>query len=526
MTVSTHRKSRRFRRTAVAAVGLLAIVAAGCTSGDDAASGSTTTAAEPLTTLVEEDPTFVEGDCWWPLAPETPAEVTITCGTVEVPEDRSVSGGRTVALPVARIHHSGGDAAAPPLLMLHGGPGGSLLDSAPVNAVKSESLKSRDTILWDQRGSGRSVPTLNCPEKEVVTVDALGAADPFEQELATNVAAIEQCRGRLEAEGIDLDQYNTLASVADIESIRRAFGAELLNLNGTSYGTRIGLAYTRAHPERVRALVIDSVYPPGVGGADRFRSAPQEAFDRLFEACAADAACNAAYPDFGTTFDAAVDALNERPETFTRSVEVGGETTERTFTLTGADLRSGMFAGLYETDLIPLIPGLVSGVANGDRAFLPTFIDMAMPRIVGLSEGAFYSVDCADSGRLLDGATPAELGGDGADSLYTLVSSQIACDPWGVEFLPESFNETVVVDTPTLVFGATLDPITPYADSVAQAEAMPNARFVSVPRGGHGVQRFDECTQQAYIGFLDDPTAPLPECTESIPPLPFSTPGA
>lgn len=520
MNVTTRSRSKRFAIVVCAAAFVV-----GCTSDDEASSGSSTTAA-PSTTVVEENPTFVEGECWWPLHPATPAEVTVTCGTVDVPEDRTVDGGRTVTLPVARIHHSGGDAAAPPLVMLHGGPGGSLLDVAPNNAVNSESLLRRDTILWDQRGAGRSVPSLNCPEKEVVTVESLGAAAPFDQELAANVAAIEACRDRLVGEGIDLDQFNTVASVADLDSIRRAFGAEQLNLNGTSYGTRLGLAYARQHPEKVRALVIDSVYPPGIGGADWHREAPQEAFDRLFEACAADEACNAAYPDFGTTFDAAVAALDERPETFTRSVEVDGTVSERTFTVTGSDLRSGMFAGLYETDLIPMIPGLVSGVANGDRSFLPTYIDMAMPRIVGMSEGAFYSVDCADSGRLLDGATPAELGGDGADSLYTFVSSQISCDSWDVEFLPEEFNETVVVDVPTLVFGATLDPVTPYSHSVQQAEAMPNARFVSIPRGGHGVQRFDACTQEAYLGFLDDPTAPLPACTETIVPLPFSTPGA
>ncbi len=177
---------------------------------------------------------------------------------------------------------------------------------------------------------------------------------------------------------------------------------------------------------------------------------------------------------------------------------------------------------MYDTTLIPLIPGIITAIAEGDRSILPTYISMAMPRIVGLSEGAFFAIDCADSGRQLDGATSEELAGEGENSLYSFISSQLHCETWDVEFVPESFEEPALPDVPTLVFGGTLDPITPYGDSVAQAESMPNARFVGVPRGGHGVRSFDDCTTSAFLTFLDDPEAPLPACTESIEPLPFA----
>ncbi len=299
-------------------------------------------------------------------------------------------------------------------------------------------------------------------------------------------------------------------------------GVEQWNLVGASYGTRIGLAYAREHPDRVRTLTIDSVYPTQIGGAERAKDAPDQAFDRLIEACAEDETCNAAHPDLGATFDTAVAELDARPEVLTSTVDVAGETSERTFELTGADLRSGMFAGMYDTTLIPLIPGIISAIAEGDRSILPTYISMAMPRIVGLSEGAYFAIDCADSGRLLDGATSEDLAGSGENSLYSFISAQLHCEVWDVEFVPESFEEPALPDVPTLVFAGTLDPITPYQDSVDQAEAMPNARFVGVPRGGHGVRSFDDCTTSAYLGFLDDPEAPLPECTSSIAPLPFA----
>jgi pimeloyl-ACP methyl ester carboxylesterase len=79
-------------------------------------------------------------------------------------------------------------------------------------------------------------------------------------------------------------------------------------------------------------------------------------------------------------------------------------------------------------------------------------------------------------------------------------------------------------DVPTLVFGGTLDPVTPYDGSRAQAEAMPDARLVTVPRGGHGAVSFDDCTVSALTTFWSDPAADLPTCVEAIEPLPFSVP--
>ena len=510
------------RRRCIGAAAVAVVLLAGCTSGgDDESAGAerstTTTTAAPFV----EDPTFVERDCWWDLAGIREG-VTVTCGTVDVPADRADAESELISLPVARVHYFVADPAAAPSLVLHGGPGGSLLGNAPEGAMNAPTLPDRDIVLWDQRGSGRSEPSLNCPEKEIAAVEALAADAPFEEELEANLAAAQVCRDRLVASGIDLDDYDTPSSVADIESIRVALGIEQWNVEGASYGTRLGLAYAREHPDRVRSLVIDSVYPTQVGGAERARETPNQAFDRLIDACAEDPVCDEAHPDLGATLDDTVAELDARPEVLTATVDVAGASSERTFVLTGADLRSGMFAAMYDSELIPLVPGILESIAKGDRSILPTYVSMAMPRIVGLSEGAYFAIDSADSGRLLDGATSEELADDGENSLYSFISAQLHCGVWDVEFVPESFEEPALPDVPTLVFGGTLDPITPYQDSVDQAEAMPNAWFIGVPRGGHGVRSFDPCTRGAYSDFVDQPEAPLPECSKPILPLPFA----
>jgi pimeloyl-ACP methyl ester carboxylesterase len=106
----------------------------------------------------------------------------------------------------------------------------------------------------------------------------------------------------------------------------------------------------------------------------------------------------------------------------------------------------------------------------------------------------------------------------------TLGTAQAYCPQWKVDAVPASFNEPVAIDVPTLVFGGTLDPITPYENSQAQAALMPNARFVSVPRGGHGGLGFDACTISAANAFWADPAAELPACVGELEPLAFSTP--
>lgn len=514
-------------RRLAAAVLAVALVAA-CSSGDDGADdtepdGSSTTEAtaapEPVPAVASE---FVEADCWWDRPEDQSADVEVTCGTVDVPSDPADPDSDPVTLAVLRAHHVDADPDAPPVLLLHGGPGGDSL-VGPLGFGEGDLLAGQDLITFDQRGSGRSTPSLNCPEKEEAILNALGAAGTWEDEYAANRAATEACYQRLtEDEGIDLDLYDTPTSVHDIEVLRETFGVEQWNVWGGSYGTRLGLDYARTHPDRVRSLLIDSVYGPEIGGLERELDRVSSALDRLFAACADDTAC-AGLGDLGDLFDQAVAGLDADPEAVTTTVDVNGEPVERDFEVVGSDLGAGMFAAMYQTDLIPAVPGIIDDLAGGSRGIVPLYLQTGVPRLTDMSEGAYLSIECADSGASLSDDDRAELTADRtADALVALTTAMTFCDAWPVEAVAPSFAEVAAPDVPTLVFGGTLDPITPYADSEAQAAAMPDAVFVGVPRGGHGVAGFDDCTRQVRLAFWGDPETPLDPCTGSIAPLPFA----
>ena len=111
----------------------------------------------------------------------------------------------------------------------------------------------------------------------------------------------------------------------------------------------------------------------------------------------------------------------------------------------------------------------------------------------------------------------------GRNALYALGTAEPYCAAWNVPYVPAAFQQTVTADVPTLVVGGTLDPITPFAESKAQADRMPNAKFLVVPGAGHGDVATDDCTRSARDRFWDDPTASLPTCVASLEAPAFAT---
>lgn len=101
-----------------------------------------------------------------------------------------------------------------PVLFLHGGPGAGL---APGYRRFFDPNAYR-IILFDQRGSGRSIPHAS------------------------------------------LEDNTTWHLVQDIETIRERFGIEQWLVFGGSWGSTLALAYAESHPERVRGLVLRGIF--------------------------------------------------------------------------------------------------------------------------------------------------------------------------------------------------------------------------------------------------------------------------
>jgi pimeloyl-ACP methyl ester carboxylesterase len=151
---------------------------------------------------------------------------------------------------------------------------------------------NRDLILIDQRGTGYSQPSLDCPAAaHLIQVPP----QPVGKELASLDSAYRQCHDRLVHDGIDLSAYNTVDNAADIADLRKALGYRTVNLYGVSYGTRLALTVMRHYPQGIRSLVLDSVLPPQHDYAALLRSI-DTAFTTLFHSCAQAPNCSHEFP--------------------------------------------------------------------------------------------------------------------------------------------------------------------------------------------------------------------------------------
>jgi pimeloyl-ACP methyl ester carboxylesterase len=130
-----------------------------------------------------------------------------------------------------------------------------------------------------------------------------------------HLAATEACHRELIASGAELSAYNSTESAADFADLRKVHGFTKWNIYGTSYGSYLAQTM-RDHPDGLRSVVLDSVLPTTYNVAENWQNA-RDGFDNIFQACAAEPACNAAHPHLEQTFTGLVNKLEAEPLTAT-----------------------------------------------------------------------------------------------------------------------------------------------------------------------------------------------------------------
>lgn len=544
--------------SATEASGEMQVVSAG---GD---SGSTLT-RPPVASGPVEAGEFTEGDCPF----DVPPEVNVTCGTLTVPENRLTDSGATTQLAIAIIPAVSADPLPDPVFYLEGGPGGSALSGID-SWYNSPYRNERDIVLLEQRGTGFSEPSLNCPEMDE---DETGAA-------------VEACRDRLLAEGVDLTAYNSRENAADVEALRLALGYDQINLYGISYGTRLALTVMRDQPQGIRAVIIDSVYPPNVDTNYSVTTDTYQLISLMFADCAAQPDCASAFPDLEARFYDALDAVADNPP---QATNADGETVD----LTPDDVINRLVEQLKTTGVISAIPAsleaFISGdydtymdlatngagdsaggstdelsmaqelmgeltpdeqtavqdmVAQNDTAGIADLLNNAFelsaeeldqavqgfiqlgsdsggeavssvepPEIDDDSEGMNMSVQCNEEMPFmtLDEVIAIAQAADMPDIVRetTLAGSQSefeGCDVWPAGEADPIENEPVVSDIPTLVLAAQYDTATPPWWADLAAETLSSSFDFHFPMVGHGVIDGGNCPVSIGLAFLDDPT--------------------
>ncbi len=429
----------------------------------------------------------------------------VNCGYVTVPENRNVNDGRKMKLAIA-IFKAPQYLNTPdpdPVLRLDGGPGGPSLDNWAhyVTAANYNTLIfDHDLIMFDQRGTGYSTPSLKCPELiSLQDSSSGGSQQTYEQ-------AARTCHDRLVAQGIDLNGYNSLQNAADVRDLIDALGYQQMTLYGVSYGTRLALTVMRLYPSVVHASVLDSVYPPDHNRND-LPSDAQRVFNVLFQGCAKDASCNAKYPNLESVFYNLVDTLNAHPISF-NTVD---PTTNNQYPVSfaGNDLVSWLFSTLYYTSFIPALPQTIYQIRAHNYSQLSylygnvTFDDT-------FSDGMFYSTTCSedwafltkqDITRSLQGITPPIAAVFGLDEQQ----EYDICQFWKVQAMPAAQKLSVISNLPALVLSGEYDPITPPSNGQEVTQDLSHSYYFLFPGQGHGQEYSSACSDQIISAFEDNP---------------------
>lgn len=473
-------------------------------------------------------PVFEAAECPFTV----PAGTTITCGFVVVPEDHFDSANtNTIRLAVA-IAEGAEDGPADPIIVLSGGPGEKTVANAglALGVFGSVNTEGRDLIQFDQRGVGLSEPVLECPEFSEAFLANLTETDPnaAAERLFNGVTA---CGARLADEGFNLNAFNTLQNAADVEAIRIALGYEQVNLLGVSYGSELAQSIMRDFPASIRSVVIDSVLPLDESFFVNASRTVIESLDRLLATCAADDACNSAYPDLRGTLFSVIDRYNAEPVEVQITNPLNGE--QVPYLMTGDNILSTLSILLYQAPTLPQLPRAISDVANGDLALMTQLSGILLIAPDLLSRGMNYSVFCQDDliGRdaqdFLDvfAALPPQYAGR-ADIEVAIETGPLAmCANWPVTPLDASILEPLQSDIPTLVLSGEFDPVTPSEYAARVAEGLSNSYSYVIPAIGHSANVSSECARAISASFISDPASqPDDSCFDALEPIQFVLP--
>jgi pimeloyl-ACP methyl ester carboxylesterase len=350
--------------------------------------------------------------------------------------------------------------------------------------------------------------------------------------LELQLESIEDCRDRLLDDGADLDAYTSANSAADLADLRLALGIDQWNLYGISYGTRLALTTMRDHPEGIRSVVIDSVYPPDV---DIISEAPgnlDRALRKLFDGCAADASCSTAYPNLESTFYQLIQDLEVQPLRAPVTDVFTGEVYDAVFD--GAGLEGIVFQSLYSADAIQVLPQLIDNVASGETYELSVLTSSFLANGEFISAGMQFSVQCHEEAGF---TSPGEVASALEDypQLEPIFSASVnlgpaffdVCATWGAGQAPSLENEPVTAAIPTLVLAGEYDPITPPLWGSRAASTLERTTFVEFPGLGHGPSAGADCPKEILRAFLRAPDETVATtCVTEMGPPEFLTPDA
>ncbi|MFT3998240.1 MAG: alpha/beta hydrolase [Asticcacaulis sp.] len=424
----------------------------------------------------------------------------VECGDMVVEETRGSGNDRRISFPVVIIRTTAADKKPDPLIYLHGGPGGDIVDAAPYMARGNSITPDRDIILFDHRGTGRSTPSLDCGEAPLSDAGVTSTA---------GVEVLKACALHWRARGVDMSQYNSAVIVRDIRDLRQALGITTYNLFGGSYGTRVAMAVMQHDPEGLRSAVLSSTWPPEGNATAPLPGLVSREVRQILALCRADTECNRRYPDLEARFDARLKVWLDTPV-----VQDG-----RTYT--ADEVGAFLLDEIYGDRGARRLPLTIDALIRGDLKALDDFSKVQ----AGYTEGQFFTTLCKEEFSFED---PAALDAtDASDPLALAVARDArrffaVCPAFATGKADPVENQPLTSDIPTLMLSADIDAGCPAELSDAAVTRLSHGRSYTFANRMHTIQG-SVCARQMTAQFLQtaDPAVDTSCMKDDRPKFPF-----
>ena len=429
------------------------------------------------------------------------------CAPLAVPVDYDKPDGPTWTIPVTRLPATTQPAELGVLLINVGGPGIGGTDIFKDAGDSWDALRAKyDLIGFDPRGTGGSVPTLDCltdAQKEAIRGQSSAPRTPAEIAAARELGVLQgsACQSKFP----DYLPFVGTANVArDMDAIRAALGQARISYFGFSYGTFLGALYADMFPGHTARVLLDSAMDPALDYVQvRHDQAieQQAVFDRFVADCVA-------HPDCPVSSDNAQSAVGDLIAELDAHAFSDGNRTLSGSRATGL-IESANYtpASLWK----PLRKSLTDAL-NGNLSTMNVAAHSAA-LMVNPADSPYLAVVCIDFHTSRDIDRPerlapqwqAEARLSGANRAWSLQP----CETWPVPPDRRPAPITAAGSGPVLLTGNTYDPATPIAWGRSLAKQMAHATFLEVPASGHiAYEPGNGCAFAAMNAFLLAGTLP------------------
>ncbi len=429
-------------------------------------------------------------------------------GFVEVPENYEDPKSEKIQLPVLIIK-SPNKNSQEPIFWFDGGPGGSNIASQSKIDLPSaaNALKNQDFICVGYRGVDGSV-TL---ESKSITKAFKGLDNKMlsDKSIQNIKEKIREYKTELKEQNIDINNYNILNVIEDMETVRKQLGYKKINLLSVSYGTRVALLYGYKYPKIINRTLMIGATPPGY-----FLAKPEQAeaviekYDKIF---------NEQDSSNYSIKEMIKKAFEKMPKRWS------------VFKLDADKIKAGTVNALYNVGFaVSVFDAYKKAVQENDYSglfMLQKLSDVSHPKVMGDVYAKTISADW-ETGKDYEKEvrnSKTILGGN-VSLLYAATSKE-----WGIKSIPAEYKKCQNSNTETLIISGNLDHRTP--PSLVDKELMPfltNGKHIVLKNSSHNdilsIVMKNETLLQHYFdeGKINETSIKAPEKVDFTPKVKMS----